>query len=62
MSTDDSPHSSRPKTAPSKEMVQNVYRIVLKDRRLKLAKIAEAVGTLKEPVHHILCEVLDMKK
>jgi histone-lysine N-methyltransferase SETMAR len=61
-STNDEQRSGRPKTATSEEMVQKLHKIVLNDRRLKLVEIAEAVGISKERAHHILCEVLGMRK
>lgn len=61
-STKDAPRQGRPKTATSEDMIEKVRQIVLSDRRLKLAEIAEASKISKERVHKILHEDLDMRK
>jgi len=54
--------SGRPKEATNAEIVKQVHRIVLSDRKVKLRELAEAVGISKERVGYILHDVLDMKK
>ena len=61
-STIDAERPGRPKTATTEEMVLKVQKVVLSDRRLKLVEIADIVGISKERTHHILCEVLQMRK
>jgi len=43
-STEDAPRSGRPKEATNAEIVKQVHRIVLSDRKVKLRELAEAVG------------------
>lgn len=61
-STDDAPRSGRPKEATNAEIVKQVHRIVLNDRKIKLREVAETVGISKERVGYILHDVLEMKK
>ncbi|KYN06861.1 hypothetical protein ALC62_02182, partial [Cyphomyrmex costatus] len=59
-STEDASRSGRPKEAT--EIVKQVHRIVLNDRKVKLRELAEAVGISKERAGYILHDVLEMKK
>ena len=58
----DEARSGRPKTVVTDETVSKVHDLVMSDRRLKLREIADAVGVSYGRVHHILHEVLDMRK
>ena len=44
------------------EIIAEVHKMVLGDRRLKVREIAEAIGMSSEWAYHILSEELDMKK
>ncbi|EGI59205.1 Histone-lysine N-methyltransferase SETMAR, partial [Acromyrmex echinatior] len=61
-STEDAPRSGRPKEATNAEIVKQVHRIVLSDRKVKLCELTEAVGISKEQAGYILHDVLEMKK
>ena len=61
-STKDAPRSGRPKEATNAEIVKQVHRIVLSDRKVKLRELAEAVGISKERAGYILYNVLEMKR
>ena len=61
-STEDAPRSGRPKEATNAEIVKQVHRIVLSDRKVKLRELAEAVGIPKERAGYILHDLLEMKK
>ena len=61
-STEDAPRSGRPKEATNAEIVKQVHRIVLSDRKVKLRELAEAVGISKERAGYILHNLLEMKK
>jgi hypothetical protein len=61
-SIEDAPRSGRPKEATNSEIVKQVHRIVLSDRKVKLREIAEAVGISKERAGYILHDLLGMKK
>jgi len=61
-STEDAPRSGRPKEATNAEIVKQVHRIVLSDRKVKLRELAEAVGISKERAGYILHDLLKMKK
>ena len=50
--TDGDPSSGRQKTASLEEMERNVHKILLKDRRLKLAKIASIAIAYTETETH----------
>ncbi|XP_018337766.1 PREDICTED: histone-lysine N-methyltransferase SETMAR-like [Trachymyrmex septentrionalis] len=61
-STEDAPRSGRPKEATNAEIVKQVHRIVLSDRKVKLRELAEVVGISKERAGYILHDLLEMKK
>jgi len=61
-STKDVPRSGRPKEITNAEIVKQVHRIVLSDRKVKLRELAEAVGISKERAGYILHDDLEMKK
>lgn len=58
----DEHRSGRPKSVTTTEMVSKIHDMVLKDRRLKLAEIANVVGISKERVFNIVTQELGMKK
>jgi hypothetical protein len=60
--TNDEPHSGRPKTATTPEIVDKIHHMVLADRRIKVHEIAEAVRMSDERVFHILHNEFDLKK
>nr|XP_012223556.1 PREDICTED: uncharacterized protein LOC105672887 [Linepithema humile] len=51
-----------PKSVTTPEIIQQIYDMVLDDRRIKVREIVEAMGTSKERVGYILHEELRMKK
>jgi len=61
-STKDAPRSGRQKEATNAEIVKQVHRIVLSDRKVKLRELAEAMGISKERAGYILHDVLKIKK
>ncbi|GBP83022.1 Histone-lysine N-methyltransferase SETMAR [Eumeta japonica] len=44
------------------EIVNKIHEMILDDRRMKVRKLAHAIGISTERVHHILHEYLDMRK
>ncbi|KYN22475.1 hypothetical protein ALC57_05126, partial [Trachymyrmex cornetzi] len=46
-STEDAPHSGRPKEATNEEIVKQVHRIVLSDRKVKLRELVEAMEIIQ---------------
>ncbi|KYQ60738.1 hypothetical protein ALC60_00185 [Trachymyrmex zeteki] len=60
-STKDAPRSGKPKEATNAEIVKQVHRIVLSDRKVKLRELAEAMGISKERAGYILHDLLEMK-
>jgi transposase len=61
-STKDEPRSGRPTTVTIGNYVDAVESVVKEDRRLKLSEIANLTNISKERVHHILHNVLGMRK
>jgi histone-lysine N-methyltransferase SETMAR len=61
-SIEDDERTGRPKTATTDEIVAKINNAVLNDRRLKVREIAEAVKISIDRVHHILHEILGMRK
>jgi transposase len=55
------PREGRPKRATTPEISEQVYDMLLDDRRMKLREIAETTGTSNKRVEYILHEELDMK-
>jgi transposase len=60
-SLEDDPREGHSKSA-TPEITEQVYNMVLDDRRTKVCEIAETIGISKERVRYILHEELDMKK
>ncbi|XP_018406974.1 PREDICTED: histone-lysine N-methyltransferase SETMAR-like [Cyphomyrmex costatus] len=52
----------RPKEATNLEIVKQMHLIVLRDRKIKLRELAEAVSISKEQAGYILHDILGMKK
>ena len=50
------------KSATTPEFITKVHKIVMKDPRLKVREIAEAVGMSSEWVYHVLTEEFGKKK
>jgi len=44
------------------EMIEKIYRIVMKDHRIKMRDITEIVGISVDRMHNILHKELEMKK
>jgi len=61
-SLEDDPREGHPKSATTPEIIEQVYAMLLDDRRIKVCEIAETIGISKERVGYILHEELDMKK
>jgi histone-lysine N-methyltransferase SETMAR len=61
-SLEEDPREGRPKNAITPEIIEQVYDMVLDDRRMKVHEIAETIRISKERVGYILHEELDMKK
>jgi len=51
---EDDPREGRPKSATTKEIIEQVHDIVLGDRQMKVCEIAETTGISKEHVGYIL--------
>ena len=62
ISLKDDPCKGRQKTATTPETIEKVHNIVLDNWRVKVCKIAEAVGILEERVRNILHKELGMQK
>lgn len=58
----DDARSGCPKSSTSEEIVQQVHDMVLDDGRIKERVMVEAIGISKGSVHHILTEVVGLKK
>lgn len=56
------PHSKRPKTATTPEIVENVPSLFTQDRRLKVSEISKGTGISDERAFHILTVELGMKR
>jgi len=61
-SLEDDPREGHPKSAITPEIIEQVHKMVLDDRRMKVREIAETIDISKERVGYILHEELDMKK
>jgi histone-lysine N-methyltransferase SETMAR len=61
-SLEDDPRSGAPSTAVNNESIESVERLVMEDRRISVAKIADLTGISSTSVHRILHESLHMNK
>jgi len=61
-STCDAPRPGRPKTVTTPEIIDQVYELILEDRRISAKSIAEQLGISHERVGFIIHEDLDMRK
>ncbi|KYN39316.1 Histone-lysine N-methyltransferase SETMAR [Trachymyrmex septentrionalis] len=60
--SEDEHRSSRPSEVAIPEMVKEIHKMVLGDRRLKMRELADMVNISKSAVHRILAENLEMRK
>ncbi|KAM4678284.1 histone-lysine N-methyltransferase SETMAR-like isoform 1-T2 [Discoglossus pictus] len=61
-SLEDDPRSGRPTTSTTPELVDSVRDLLRSDRRVTVRYISSVVGISCERVHHIITEVLAMRK
>jgi len=61
-STCDVPHSGRPKTVTTPEIIDQIHEIILEDHRILAKSIAEQLGISCEQFGSIMHEDLDMRK
>ena len=60
-STCDAPHSGRPKTVTTPEIIDQIHELILEDRRISAKSIAEQLGISRERVGSIIQEDLDTR-
>jgi len=60
-STCDAPRPERPKTVTTPEIIDQIYELILEDRRISAKSIAEQLGISRERVGSIIQEDLDMQ-
>jgi len=53
-STCDAPRPGRPKTVTTSEIIDQIHRLILEDRRIWAKSIAEQLGTSRERVGSII--------
>jgi len=61
-STCDAPCPGRPKTVTTPEIIDQIHKLILEDRRISAKSIAEQLGISRERVGFIINEDLDMRK
>jgi len=61
-STCDAPRPGRPKTVTTPEIIDQIHKLILEDRRISAKSIAEQVGISRERVESTIHEDLDMRK
>jgi len=61
-STCDAPRPERPRTVTTPEIIDQIYELILEDRRISAKSIAEQLGISRERVGSIIHEDLDMQK
>jgi len=61
-STCDTPHSGRPKTVTTAEIIDQIHELILEDHRILAKSIAEQLGISHERVGSIIHEDLDKWK
>jgi len=58
----DAPRPGRPKTVTTLEIIDQIHKLILEDRRISAKSIAEQLGISRERVGSIIHEDLDMRK
>ena len=61
-STCDAPHPGRHKTVTTTEIIEQIHKLILEDRRISAKSIAEQLGISHERVGSIIHEDLDIRK
>ena len=61
-STCDAPCPGQPKTVTTPEIIDQIYKLILEDRRISAKSIAEQMGISRERVGSVIHEDLDMLK
>jgi len=61
-STCEAPRPERTKTVTTTEIIDQIHKLILEDRRISSKSIAEQLGILRERVGSIIHEDLDMRK
>jgi len=61
-STCDAPHPGQPKTVTTREIIDQIHKLILEDRRISAKSIAEQLGISSEWVGSIIHEDLDTRK
>ena len=61
-STCDAPRPRRPKTVTTQEIIDQIHKLILEDRRILVKSIPEKLGISRERVGSISHEDLDMRK
>jgi len=61
-STCDAPHPGRPKTVTIPEIIDQIHKLILEDRRISAKSIAEQLGISRDRVGSIIHEDLDMQR
>ena len=56
------PRPGRPKTVTTPEIIDQIHKLILEDRRISAKSIAEQLGISRERVGSIIHEDLDMRK
>ena len=56
------PHASRPSTSVNDDNIEKVKKIVLKNRRVGIREVAEALNIFYGSTQHIVVHVLGMKR
>jgi len=60
--TCDAPRPGRPKTVTTSEIIDQIHRLILEDRRISAKSIAEQLSISREWVRSTIHEDLDMRK
>ena len=61
-STCDVPRPGRPKTVTTPEIIDQIYELILEDRRISAKSIAEQLGISCEQVRSIIHEDLEKRR
>ena len=62
ISTCDAPRPGRHETVTTPEIIDQIYELILEDRRISAKSITEQLGISRERVGSIILEDLDMRK